>query len=420
MPNPSSQQPRYIPRHAEARIKTVMADTRIVAIVGPRQAGKTTLARRIAAGDGRRFVSLDDESWLRFAKADPTGFVNRLQTAAIDEIQRAPNLVLALKRSVDEDQRPGRFLITGSVDLFKSMIVPDSLAGRVSVVELLPFSQAEIRGLKPPTLLTRAFAGDFPAFSQIGGLGQDLDRLILTGGYPQAVRTGSMRRKQEMLREYAGFLASRDLPEMMDVRKDAGLLSTLIEHAAAASGQLVNLSRMAASLQVDIKTVDRWLTLLERMFLVRRIRAWHRSQAKRLVKAPKLHFLDPGILAALREIDASGLERDRHRIAGLLESFVFSEIAKCLPCHDSSIRISHYRDKDGHEVDFVLETPAGRTVGMEVKAAASVYPGDFRGLHRLAAAAGARFAAGMVLYDGGQAFETGEKMFALPIRMLWE
>ena len=168
MPNWTLPAEAFVARHAEARVRLALTDTRIVAIVGPRQSGKTTLARRIANDEGRAFVSLDDDQSRRFAQDDPAGFVRGLRNIVIDEIQRAPNLILALKKEVDEHPDPGRYLITGSVDLFRGAVSPDSLAGRVETVELLPFSQAEIAGAAPPRFLDRAFAGDFPAIEETG------------------------------------------------------------------------------------------------------------------------------------------------------------------------------------------------------------------------------------------------------------
>ena len=398
---------------------TAFADTCIVAIVGPRQSGKTTLACQLAARDGREFVSLDEEASLRFAASDPAGFMRGIEIAAIDEIQRAPNLVLAIKKSVDEDQRPGRYLITGSVDFFKSMITPDSLAGRVEVVELLPFSQTETRKIKVSSFLARAFANDFPG-RQHTGFTENLTEMVLTGGYPRSFLASNMRRKQSMLRTYVEFLATRDLPEIIAIKKNPASLLALVELIVATSGCLVNLSRLAAGLHVNIKTVDRWLVLLERMFLVRRIRAWHCNRTKRLVGAPKLHFIDSGVLAAMREADEKLLATDRQQLASLLETFVFSEIAKAVPHFDSPLRISHYRDKDGYEVDFVLETYSGKTVGIEVKSATTVYPNDFRGLRRLADAAGTKFACGIVFADNDRILRVDDRMFAMPIKMLWE
>lgn len=163
MPYQTLEGGEFVTRHAEARIGVALTDTRIVAVVGPRQSGKTTLVRRIAEHDGRPFITLDDEQSRRFARDDPAGFVRGLDKVVIDEVQRSPDLILALKKAVDEDKRPGRFLITGSVDLFRGSISPDSLAGRVETIEFLPLSQAEIAGLSPSRFLDRAFDGDFPA-----------------------------------------------------------------------------------------------------------------------------------------------------------------------------------------------------------------------------------------------------------------
>ena len=410
---------KYIDRHIESRIHAALADTRIVAIVGPRQSGKTTMAQRIAAAGGRRFVSLDDDDARELAANDPVAFMrNHEDGAVIDEIQRAPRLILALKRNVDDNPQPGRWLITGSVDLFKTAITPDSLAGRIEVIELLPLSQAEIEQRSTGGFVNRAFAGDFPGFAETG-FTDNLTSRVLTGGYPEVFLMANMRRRQDRLRMYAQMLAMRDLPGLLPVRKTAEL-AKLIEHATQTSGRLVNLSRMAAGLGVDYKTVDNRLTLLERMFLIRRIGAWHRSRTKRLVKAAKLHFVDSGLLAALGSLSEKALATRRQALGPLLETFVFSEIVKTLPHHGQPVRISHYRDRNGHEVDFVLETAAGQTVGLEVKAAASVSVGDFRGLQHLAAAAGDRFACGIILHDGQRTMGFGEHMFALPFRMLWE
>ncbi|MCY4325287.1 MAG: ATP-binding protein [Betaproteobacteria bacterium] len=407
----------YVSRHVEASVKTALADSRIVAIVGPRQSGKSTLARRIASSDGRKFVTLDDVHVRKFALADPHGFVRENQFAVIDEIQLAPDLFFALKKDVDENPDPGRWLITGSVDLFKKAVAPDSLAGRVSTIELLPFSQAEIDGCAPASFLRRAFAADFPAFLPVGRTANLIDR-ILTGGYPLAVGKNNLRSRQVWLRDYADSLAEHDLPGFTN-GKGSALLPRLLGHAAAAAGSIVNLSSLAGHLAVDHKSVDRWLTLLERMFLLRRIAPWSGNRIKRLSKRPKLHFLDSGLAAALRSVTDQTIERNRAEIGLLLECFVLAEISKALVHHDQPLYLSHYRDAGGAEVDFVLEDPAGMTVGIEVKAAAGVSPRDLRGLQGLAAATADRFACGIVLHDGDRIDRLAERIFALPVAMLW-
>lgn len=412
-------QPDPIPmfaRYAEQRTREAMRDTRIVALVGPRQSGKTTLARKIAADQGLEFITLDDEQFRQFANDDPTGFMRGFDRAAIDEVQRAPGLILALKKTVDEDPRAGRFLITGSVDLFRSSLAPDSLAGRLETIELLPLSQAEIQRRDPPEFLSHAFAGNFPALS--GSVTTpDLIARILAGGYPEALARTSPARRRAWLTAYARALAERDIAEIADVSKTVEL-QRLFAHAAIASGQTVNLSALAGTLRVDGKTVDRWLSLLEQMFVVRRVQAWHRNDLKRLVKAPKLHFLDSGLLAALRRVNADDLWADRGKLGSMLEGFVYSEISKLASQSPEPVSITHYRDRDQVEVDFVLER-AGRIVGIEVKAAVTVMPRDFQGLKRLQDATGKAFACGIVLHDGERIQRTGERRLAMPISQLW-
>ena len=418
MPNQTNYSGAFVERHAEARIRAALADTRIVAIVGPRQSGKTTLARRIADSDGRPFITLDDDQFRRFARDDPAGFMRGQQEAVIDEIQRAPDLILELKKKVDQDPRPGRYLITGSVELFKGTVSPDSLAGRVETVELLPFSQAEIAGAGPPNFLERAFAGDFPTLATVGPTA-DLIQRVVSGGFPEALSRTDPARRRAWLRSYARSLAERDVSEIAVVGKP-GEMVRLIDHAAVASGQLLNMSELASRLGVDSKTVDRWLALLEHMFLMRRIHAWHRSGLKRLVRAPKLQFLDPGLLAALRRVDPEKIAKDRQKLGPLLEAFVHAEIAKATALSGEMIAISHYRDKDRVEVDLVIERSPGGIVGIEVKASATARPEDFRGLRRLKEATGDSFACGVLLHDGERVQQTAPGLFAMPIEMLWQ
>lgn len=418
MPNETIPTGNYMPRHAEAQVRVALADTRIVAIVGPRQSGKTTLAQRIARDHGRPFITLDDEQHRRFAEDDPIGFTRGNPTAVIDEIQRVPNLILAIKQIVDENPRPGRYLITGSVDLFRGSISPDSLAGRIETIELLPFSQAEIAGAGLPGFLDRAFAGDFPKFAETGPM-SDLTERVLAGGFPEALSRAVPARRRNWLLSYARSLAQRDVSDIAAIGK-LDEMARLMDHAAVSAGRLLNMSGLGSRLGVDGKTVDRWLNLFEHMFLVRRVRAWHRNDLKRLVRTPKLQFLDSGLLAALRRVDAATIHRDRRQVGALLECFVHSELVKAAALSEEPTAISHYRDKDRVEVDLVLERSPGEVVGVEVKAGATVRPGDFKGLARLKEAAGQRFSCGVVLHDGERVQEASPKLFAMPISVLWD
>lgn len=418
MPNETVRPRKYMPRHAEAQVRVALADTRIVAIVGPRQSGKTTLARRIARDHGRPFVTLDDEQHRRFAEDDPIGFTRGNPTAVIDEIQRVPRLILAIKQMVDENPQPGRYLITGSVDLFRGSISPDSLAGRIETIELLPFSQAEIAGAGLPGFLDRAFAGDFPKLAKTGPTSHLTER-VLAGGFPEALSREVPARRRNWLLSYARSLARRDVSDIAAIGK-LDEMARLMDHAAASAGQLLNMSGLGSRLGVDGKTVDRWLNLFEHMFLVRRVRAWHRNDLKRLVRTPKLQFLDSGLLAALRRVDAATIDRDRRQVGALLECFVHSELVKAAALSEEPTAISHYRDKDRAEVDLVLERSPGEVVGVEVKAGATVRPGDFKGLARLKEAAGQRFSCGIVLHDGERVQKASPRLFAMPISVLWD
>ena len=418
MPDRATSQRTFVARHATPRIRRALSDTRIVALVGPRQSGKTTLARRIAELDDRPFITLDDDQHRRFAAEDPIGFMRGLDAAVIDEIQRVPDLILALKKAVDDDPRPGRFLITGSVELFKGATSPDSLAGRVETVELLPFSQAEVDRSGPSGFVERTFAADFAAIDSVGPT-RDLVNRVLSGGYPEAVSRQVETRRRAWLRAYARALAERDVAEIATIGKPAEM-TRLLDHAALAASQLLNLAKLGSRLGVDGKTVDRWLLLMEHMFLVRRNPAWHRSDLKRLVKAPKLAFLDSALLAALRRVGTAEVASDRQLLGPLLECFVYAELAKAIALLDDAPTICHYRDKDQVEVDLVLAHPSGEVAGIEVKAGATVRPDDFRGLRRLKDAAQGHFACGIVLHDGDRVQRVENRMFAMPVEMLWK
>ena len=408
----------YIPRLVENRVKTALADTRIVAIVGPRQSGKTTLAKRLAKADERPYLTLDETDQREFAIDDPDGFLRDYESVVIDEVQRAPELFLTMKRIVDDDPRPGRFLITGSVDLLQRSVSPDSLAGRIEVIELLPFSQAELCHNATPGILDRLFSCDFPVLETVGR-SENLVERVLRGGYPIAVERSDDNRREQWLRTYAELLTNRDLPEIARINK-SDQLNKLIDLAAVYSGNLLNHSAIGLQIGIDSKTAERWLSLLESLFLVRRVGAWHHNERKRPVKSQKLQFIDSGLLAAMRRINAKALQRDRTQFGALLESFVFSEILKVAAIRNDRININHYRDQDKTEVDFVIECAPGQIVGIEVKARATVRPNDFKGLKRLMEINGKQFSCGAVMYDGEKIQQLHPNMFAIPFKMLWE
>ena len=417
MPDWSLSNDTFLTRHAEKPLKVALADTRIVALVGPRQAGKTTLARHLADTQNRTFITLDDTQTCMFAQEDPIGFLRGLENVVIDQIQRAPNLILELKREVDERPEPGRFLITGSVDLLRSSMSPDSLAGRVETVQLMPFSQAELARVPEPYFLERAFTNDFPRLETTGSTSTLVERVI-GGGYPMALSRPDPSRRRAWLLEYVRAFTEKDVSDIANIskRSEMGRLATYV---SLVSGQLLNFSRIGSQIGVDGNTAERWLDLFEHMFLLRRIPAWHRNDLKRLIKAPKVQFLDSGLLAALQGVSAKQIALDRQLLGSLLESFVHSELTKISSYGNEQTGIFHYREKDGYEVDFVLERSTNSIVGIEVKASATVHRKDFKGLDRLRQNTGDRFICGILLHDGDRIEQFAPNMYAMPFKALW-
>lgn len=402
-------------RFVERRAEEALADTPVVLIVGPRRAGKTTLVRKMGEA-GRAYITLDDQTVLEAAQSDPAGFIRGLDKAIIDEIQRAPDLLLAIKKTVDEDYRPGRFLLTGSANVLTLPRVADSLAGRMETIRLLPLAMAEIEG-RTPVFLERLFEG------KLGGqkdaiVGDDLVQLVLRGGFPEAIGRDSERRRQDWARSYLTSILTRDLRDIAEIEKLTELpkfVRLLAEH----SGQLVNYSQLAAGINVNHRTGQRYVGLLEQVFLIATVQPWFTNALKRIVKTPKLHFLDSGLLATARGLTFDRVKADRGTFGSLLETFVFSEVLKLMTASDLRVTPHHFRDRDMREVDIVLERDDGMIAGIEVKASATVKAGDFSGLRALGDACGDRFAFGAVLYDNTDVVPFGDRLAAVPLSSLW-
>jgi predicted AAA+ superfamily ATPase len=403
-------------RFSESLVRTALRDTRVVAISGPRQSGKTTLARRFAQ-QGRSYMTLDNQPTLAAAKHDPVAFIRGLDRAVTDEIQRAPELLVAIKQSVDEDPRPGRFLLTGSANLLTIPTINESLAGRLEVVPLYPLGHGERLRAKPAQFMSKVFRGKLPQPTEF--LKADkLLQLVATGGYPDAIKRRSERRRHDWYRAYIKSIVERDVPEIAAITAP-DQIPRLLEIASRFAGQLTNQSEIGRAIGLDHKTVDHYLRILEQLYLVQRVLPWSRNELSRLVKTPKLHFIDSGLLTAMRGYSVARLRSDRRLLGPLLESFVFSELLKAAAWAKEQVSIFHYRDKDQLEVDFVLENAAGQIVGIEVRAAASVTGREFAGLERVASAAGSAFVQGILLYDGEQTLSFGEKFQAVPLPTLW-
>lgn len=403
------------PRFSAALIATALRDTPVVMVTGPRQCGKTTLVRELVA-DGRQFITMDDDTVRASARSDPAGLVRALGKPTIDEIQRAPDLLRAIKKAVDENRQPGRFLLTGSANLLALPRVSESLAGRMEIVNLLPLAQAEIQRHKP-AFLQAAFRGKLVKPGPLL-IGKNLVEAVLTGGYPEMLRRRDPRRRQAWARDYIRAIVQRDVRDIAEVEK-LDQMPRLVNVLAHHSGRLTNFSQMGGQIGFDDKTTRKYVAILEQLFLVRRVEAWSRNRLSRLIKTPKLHFLDSGLLAVLLGATAERVDRDRILFGPLLETFVFSEVMKEISWMGSGAIPYHYRDKEQNEVDIVLEDETGAVVGIKVKASATVNSGDFKGLRKLADACGADFKLGVVVYDGEQAAPFGPGLYAAPLSCLW-
>lgn len=410
--------PATYPRMLQPRLTEALADTPVVLIHGPRQCGKTTLARAVGDVAGYAYISFDDDVLRASARADPMGFVADLpDKAVLDEVQRVPQLFTALKTAVDRDRRPGRFILTGSANVLLLPKLADSLAGRMEILRLHPLAQVELEG-KPADFLAALLGRGFKAAPQ-GRLGHALAERIVAGGYPAALARASARRRANWYRDYIETLVQRDVRDLARIGAlDA--LPRLLTLAAGQTAQLLNVADLASPFQLSRPTIRDYVTLLARVFLLEELPPWHANRLSRLIKTPKVHLGDTGFVCALLGLDAAALWADRPLLGQLLETFVFQELRRQASGEDAPIAFHHLRDKDGVEVDIVLEASGHRIAGIEVKAAATVTARDFRGLKKLKESTGERFVAGVVLYDGEATVPFGERLYAVPLRRLWE
>jgi len=402
-------------RLIKTRIVESMADTPVVLLAGPRQAGKTTLVRQLADQD-MRYITLDDELTLFAAREDPVGIVRSLDRAVIDEIQRVPQLLLAIKKSVDEDRRPGRFLLTGSANLMVMPTVADSLAGRMETLTLLPLSQSELHGTSE-NWLDRAFVERLPMVAT-PLIGDELVDAVLRGGYPEAVLRDTARRRTAWARQYTAAIVERDVRDVASIDK-LDHLPRFLRALAQMAGQMCNYTQLGGQVGLDGKTAARYIGVFEQMYLLKRIDVWASNRLKRVVKTPKLQFIDSGLLAALVDLGGNEVQQNRSRFGNVLESFVYGELLKHTATADGDYRLMYYRDADKFEVDVVIENTAGELVGVEVKASATVKEGDMRGLRKLASLAGDQFKMVVLLYDGADTMPLGDGLWAAPLSSLW-
>lgn len=364
-----------ITRAIEARLRHLLAGFPVVTLTGPRQSGKTTLARAVFAD--RPYVSLEEPDLRHLAVDDPRGFLARFPDGAVlDEVQRAPELLSYLQTRVDADRRMGLFLLTGSQQFGLLSGVTQSLAGRTAFVELLPFS--------------------IPELEQAGVRPASLDEMLFTGGYPPLYDRGL--RPRDWLSAYVMAYVERDVRQLLKVQ-DLEIFQRFVRLCAGRSGQILHLTSLAADCGVTHHTVKAWISVLEASYIVFQLRPHHVNFSKRLIKAPKLYFYDTGLLCWLLGIQEPG-QLAIHPLRGnIFETLVVSELVKAYCNQGERAPLYFWRDSNGNEVDVIADT-GGRLRPIEIKSGQTLNRDFFIGLERWLALAGSQATSPVLIYGG--------------------
>ena len=393
---------------------------RILFVAGARQVGKTTLVGEITDERGpypMTAYTLDDKPTREAAIADPAGFVAGLGGSAfIDEIHRAPDLLLELKKAVDADTTPGRFLITGSANILANKRVLDALPGRIDRLDLWPLSRSEIEGGQA-NLVDELLAGRAP---QVTGAPVGPDAYagyIAEGGYPEARLRPGGRVRNRWFRDYIAGAVERDVRELADLRR-ADEVGQLLRLLASQSANLLSYRKIGDQMQMADKTVKEYVVLLEQMFLVRRLPGWRPGLGAREVAKPKAYICDPGLLTYLLGADEDRIRRDDQVKGTACETFVCAELLKHASWAEQDVGLFHYQ-REREDVDFIIENRAGEIAAIEVKAAATLTHSDWRWLEQLRDACGASFKAGVIVHAGAQTVPLGDRLWAVPYAALW-
>ncbi|MEA4855377.1 ATP-binding protein [Solidesulfovibrio sp.] len=407
------------------QLMEALADTPVVFLRGARQTGKTTLVKQLAeevAGEEntRQYISLDSATALAGALDDPTGFLQGLKKPVIiDEAQRASALMLAIKEDVDRERQAGRYLLTGSANILTLQGIADSLAGRMEVLTLYPLSQGEIAGTRED-FIRALFQKNFPfQVAESTSLSKEaLLEAIVLGGYPEVLSRATSRRRAAWFDSYITTLVERDIRDIANIQDISGLIR-LLRLLGARSGTLHNQAELSRSVGMPGSTLGRYIPLIEALFLIWFLPAWSSNLSKRLVKSPKLHVCDSGLACHLCGADTERLAGDLTLAGRLLESFVAGELLKQSSWTEHPVSLYHYRSQSGEEVDVILEDRAGHVAAVEVKLAAGVASHDIKGLVSLRDALGNHFARGVVVYTGQEVIPMGDRIFAIPIGMMF-
>jgi predicted AAA+ superfamily ATPase len=408
-------------RNLTDRLLEVLADTPVVLVNGARQTGKSTLVQSTElAGPDRQYLSFDDPGILAAAKGNPSGFIAGLTLpVTLDEVQRVPELFPAIKVAVDRKREPGHFLLTGSADVLLLPKISESLAGRMEVLTLWPFSQGEINGVREgflDTLFSKHPVWQAGKSTVIART--DLFQKVVAGGYPPAVARSQAARRKAWFQSYLMTILQRDVRELANIA-DLTAVPQLLSLLASRTGGILNFADLSRSLSLPQTTLKRYFALLETTFLVQLLRPWSINTGQRAIRTPKTYLNDTGLLSHLLGLTLERMQLDAGLTGAALENFVLMELRKQSTWSDTQPQFYYWRTVAGQEVDIVLEDSAGHLVGVEVKASASLRPGDIRGLHALTEAAGKRWIRGIVVYTGAEVIPFAGNLHGVPVSRLW-
>ena len=408
------------PRFIVNQVIEALKDSPVVYITGARQVGKTTMVQQIARDKHpATYRSFDDLTTRGAALSDPHGFLKNFEgPIVLDEIQLVPELLHALKLEVDEDRVPGRFIITGSANVLTLPRVSESLAGRMAIFNLYPLSQGEM-GRKPEKFIDTIFDRAFSLPKMDGEDRIGLWKRVTNGGFPEIQKRAAESRKEAWYKDYVTTILQRDIRELANIN-GLMLMPKLLELLATRLSCLLNSAELSRTMQIPQTSMKRYLALFEATYLIHRLPPWSGNLGKRLVKTPKVFFVDSGLAAYLMGIETQHLEGQTIQTGPLLENFVLSELIKQASWSRTKPGFTHFRSQTGQEVDIIMEDRRGRCVGIEVKAAATVRSANFKGLKWFEKQLGERFIRGVVFYMGKASVPFGNHFFALPISTLWQ
>ena len=408
-------------RHLAALLREALSDTPAVLINGARQTGKSTLVQSGDLGrENRQYLTFDDPGILAAARRDPNGFIAGLNLpVTLDEIQHVPELFPVVKAAIDQNRQPGHFLLTGSANVMLLPKLSESLAGRMEVLTLWPFSQGELRGMTE-NFVENLFSTSHANWSSKGKptSREELLEIMVAGGYPPAVARHNPLRREAWFQSYVMTILQRDIRDLANIT-DMTAIPRLLSVVAARAGSLLNFADLSRTMALPQTTLKRYFALLENTFLVQLLRPWARNLGKRAIQTPKVYLNDSGLLANTLGASADRLKTEGGLVGSVLENFVLMELRK--QCSWGAIRpeLFYWRTVSGQEVDFVLEDRTGKVVGIEVKAAATLGSNDVRGLQALANAVGKDWIRGVVLYSGTEVIPFAPNLHAVPLNRLW-